>query len=57
MIDLFGEVIKSRYVRKGVYAHQYRNGNINIDGKLYSGYGLCEAIAKFRKDYPLNKRA
>ena len=53
MFDLFEYPIKTKKVRKGVEAHQYRNGTINIDGQKYVMYSMTEAIKKYRKDFPL----
>jgi hypothetical protein len=55
MIDLFETPVKSKKIRKGVTAHQYRNGVININGQKYLMYSMTDAIKKFRKDFPLNK--
>jgi len=56
MFDLFSNPVKSKFVRNGITAHQYRNGNINIDGQRYSMYSMTEAIAKFRADFPAYKK-
>ncbi len=53
MIDLFETPIRSRKVRIGVTAHQYRNGTININGQKYAMYTMTEAIRKYRADFPL----
>mgnify|MGYP003147299362 CR=1 FL=1 len=50
-IDLFETPIRQRKVRKGIYAYQYRNGTININGVKYVLYSMSEAIRKYRKDY------
>jgi hypothetical protein len=47
----FEEPVKSKKVRNGVTAYQYRNGNIVIDGRLYVYYSMTDAIKKFRKEY------
>ena len=52
MIDLFDTPIKSKRVRKGITAYQYRNGIININGQKYGMYSMTEAIKKYRKDFP-----
>ena len=52
MCDLFDTPIRSKKVRNGVVAHQYRNGIININGIKYAMYTMTQAIAKYRKDYP-----
>ena len=48
-MDLFSTPIKSKKVRVGVYAYQYQNGTINIDGRTYIGYSMTEAIRLFRQ--------
>jgi hypothetical protein len=52
MVDLFDTPIKSKKVRNGVVAYQYRNGIININGQKYAMYSMTDAIKKFRKDFP-----
>lgn len=52
MIDLFETPVKTKKVRNGIYAHQYRNGTININGQKYCMYSMTDAIRKFRKDFP-----
>jgi hypothetical protein len=54
MIDLFATPIKTKKVRKGITAYQYKNGVINIAGQQYAMYSMTEAIKKFRKDFPAN---
>lgn len=51
MQDLFSTPIRKTKVRNNVYAYQYPNGTINIDGKKYIGYSIKEAIKLFRKNY------
>lgn len=51
-VDLFGTPILSKKVRKGVWAHKYRTGVINIMGQLYCDYSMTEAIKLWRKKYP-----
>lgn len=48
----FSIPIKSKKVRNGVFAYQYSNGTIEIDGYEYIFYSMTEAIRKFRKDHP-----
>ncbi len=48
-IDLFSTPIKSKKVRKGIYAHKYANGTININGSKFLGYSLADAIKAWRK--------
>jgi hypothetical protein len=49
MIDLFNSPIRSKKVRVGVYAYQYQNGTINIQGSKYIGYSMTESIRLWRK--------
>jgi hypothetical protein len=46
--DLFDTPLTSKQVRKGVTAHKYRNGTININGEKYVGYSMTDAIKKWR---------
>lgn len=46
------EIIIQKKVRNGVYAVQYKNGTININGYQYYGYSLTDAINTFRKKHP-----
>ena len=55
-VDLFSTPIKSVKVRQGIFAHQYQNGVINIQGQKYLGYSMTEAISKFRKKFPKYKK-
>lgn len=55
MIDLFSTPIRKRKVRSNIYAYQYANGTININGNKYLMYNMTDAINKFRKDFPTNK--
>ena len=52
-MTLFESPIKSKKVREGITAYQYRNGVINIDGQKYLLYSMTEAIKQFRKNFPL----
>lgn len=51
-MNLFEQPIKKRKVRNGIYAYQYRNGVVNIEGEKYIFYSMTEAIKLFRKKYP-----
>ena len=53
MICLFDSPIKSKKVRKGITAYQYKNGTININGIKYIDYSMTEAIKRFRAKYPI----
>jgi len=48
MKDLFSTPIKSKKVRNGIYAHQYRNGTININGHKFLYCSLSYAIKQWR---------
>lgn len=54
MPDLFETPIKKKMVRKNVYAYQYRNGVITIEGQKYVMYSMTDAIAKYKQDNPFN---
>ena len=54
-VDLFDKPLRSRKVRNNIYAHQYRNGVININGQKYLEYSLSEAIKLFREQFPFKK--
>ena len=51
-MDLFDTPIRTRKVRNGIQAYQYKNGTINIDGHKYVMYSMTDAIKQFRTDYP-----
>lgn len=55
-VDIFAMTAKKKEVRKGVIAYQYRNGQINIDGKKYLGYSMTGAIKEYRKTFPKRKK-
>lgn len=50
------ELIKTKQVRKDVFAYQYANGVIEICGKKYLCHSMTSAIKEFREDNPLRKR-
>ena len=52
MSCLFDSPIVSKKVRKGVVAHKYRNGTININGQKYVGWSMTNAIRKYRQEFP-----
>ena len=52
IVDLFESPIKSKKVRDGVWAHQYRNGCVNIDGQKYLGFSITGAIYQYRLKFP-----
>lgn len=47
-VDLFDAPIKSKEIRKGIWAHQYRTGIINIMGEKYQGYSMTDAVRLWR---------
>ncbi len=49
MQDLFETPIRKRKVRNGIYAYQYRNGTININGHKFLMYTMADAIKAWRK--------
>ena len=49
MNDLFETPIRKRKVRNGIYAYQYRNGTININGTKFLMYTMADAIKTWRK--------
>ncbi len=51
-MNLFESPIKQKKVRNGIFAYQYRNGVININGTKYFFYSMTEAIKKFRTENP-----
>lgn len=52
-VDLFSVPIKSGKIRKGVYYHKYKNGNINIMGTIYCMCSINYAVKQWRKNNPL----
>lgn len=54
MQDLFSTPIRKRKVRKSIYAYQYRNGVININGQKYLEYSLTDAIKAWRTQNRIN---
>jgi len=44
--------IKKKKVRNGIFAYQYSNILIEINGMRYYDYSMTEAISRFRKKYP-----
>ncbi len=50
--NLFETPIRSGKIRKGVWYHQYRNGNIHIMGELYVYYSIKDAVKKWRNKNP-----
>lgn len=49
MRDIFETPIRTKKVRNGIFAYQYRNGVINIDGKKFVMYSMTDAIKQWRK--------
>lgn len=54
MQDLFETPISKRKVRNGIYAYQYANGTININGTKYLCYTVKDAVKTWRKQNPIN---
>lgn len=52
---LFESPIRAKNVRAGVVAYQYINGTINIDGEKYVGWSMTDAIAQYRKKFPVRR--
>jgi len=50
MQDLFNNPIKTKKVRNGIFAYQYANGTININGTKFLCYSLSDAIKIWRKN-------
>ncbi len=51
---LFSTPIRKRKVRKNIYAYQYSNGVININGQMYLEYTLTDAIKAWRTQNRIN---
>ena len=51
-VDLFETPIRSKKVRDGMWAHQYRSGVINIMGQKYVFYSMTDAIRLYRRRFP-----
>lgn len=49
------ELVKTKKVRNGIYAYQYRNGVINIEGTKFLMHSMTSAIKAWRTNNPLNK--
>ena len=56
MMPLFDTPIKTKEVRNGVTAYQYRNGTIVIGSQKYVMYSMTEAIANYRKKFPAKSK-
>jgi len=48
-------ILKKKKVRDGVYAY-VTQGGVRINKQSYLGYSLTEAIAKFRRDFPVYQK-
>lgn len=57
MVDLFESPVKVKKVRNNIFAYQYRNGNINIDGQIYVFYSMTDAIKIHRQKFPRYKKS
>jgi hypothetical protein len=47
-------IVSQRKVRKNVTAYKYASGTIVINDQRYMFYSMSEAIAKWRRDNPIN---
>jgi hypothetical protein len=54
-MNLFTTPIRRKEFRKGVFAYQYPNGTINIEGQKYLMCSMTQAIQMHRKNYPLKQ--
>jgi hypothetical protein len=54
MQDLFATPIRKTKVRNGIYAYQYDNGCININGTQYHFYSMRDAIKLWRNNNKIN---
>lgn len=48
-------ILKQKKVRNGLYAY-LTQGGVNIDGIVYIGYSMTEAINRYRQQYPAYKK-
>lgn len=53
LCDMFESPIRQKKVRNGVYAYQYRNGCINIEGEQFHFFSMTEAISIWRGKHRL----
>lgn len=49
MTDLFSTPIRAVHIKGEIYAYQYMNGTITIDGQKYLMYSMSEAIKKYKQ--------
>jgi DNA-binding transcriptional MocR family regulator len=47
-------IVSQRKVRKDVTAYKYASGVIIINDQTYMFYSMTDAIAKWRRDNPIN---
>jgi hypothetical protein len=47
-------IVAEKKVRKNVIAYKFRSGIVEINGMRYFFYSMTQAIAKWRKDNPIN---
>jgi hypothetical protein len=47
-------IVKEKQVRKNVTAYKFASGVVEIKGMRYFFYSMTEAIAKWRRDNPIN---
>lgn len=55
MLNLFEAPIRTRKVRKGIFAYQYPNGVIVVQDQKYILYSMTEAIKLYRSQFPRPK--
>ena len=52
----FESPIKKKKVRNDLWAYQYQNGCIDIDGQKYFGFSMTQAIKLYVTRFPKYKR-
>jgi hypothetical protein len=46
-------IVAEKKVRNGVMAYKFRSGVVEIKGMRYMFYSMTQAIAKWRRDNPI----
>jgi hypothetical protein len=54
MYLLGSPIVKQKKVRKNVMAYKFASGVVEIEGVRFFFYSMTEAIAKWRRDNPIN---
>ena len=49
------KIVAEKKVRNGVTAYKFSSGIIEIKNMRYMFYSMTQAIAKWRRDNPINK--